>query len=68
MRKQFAGILMEEIGFWNPTKIIAVGKVAGKALNAVTINTGTKTGTIPHPNARLSKVKKLSELKNAAGL
>ena len=68
MRKQFIGILMKEIDFWKPDKIIAVGKVAGNALNAVTINTGTKTGTIPHPNARLSKVKKLSELKNAAGL
>lgn len=64
MRKQFIGILMEEIDFWKPTKIIAVGKVSANALKGVTIN----TGTIPHPNARLSKVTKLRELKKAAGL
>lgn len=68
MRKQFIGILMEEIDFWKPDKIIAVGKVSGNALQGVTINTGTYIGTIPHPNARLSKDIKLRELKNAAGL
>ena len=64
MRKQFIGILMKEIDFWKPTKIIAVGKVSANALKGVTIN----TGIIPHPNARLSKVTKLRELKKAAGL
>ena len=67
MREDFIDILKSEICFWNPTKIIAVGRVAEEALKAIKGVTCI-TGAMPHPNARLSKVTKLNKLEEAAGL
>lgn len=70
MRQLFADILNREICFWEPTRIIAVGNVAKKALDqgvqAGIINTqGILIKKIPHPNAHFCKNTKLSELNNA---
>ena len=67
MREQFTDILRKEICFWNPTKIIAVGRVAEEALKAIKGVTCI-TGAIPHPNARLPKDDKLRKLEEVAGL
>ena len=58
MNQQFANILNEEIRFWTPTKIIAVGKVAlGKGRQQ-----GINITGISHPNARIPKAQKFEEL------
>lgn len=72
MKHQFANILNDEICFWNPSQIIAVGKVAKQALdNSMQVIVNKKlipVSCIPHPNARFSKCKKFCELKMAVNI
>lgn len=58
MREYFIDILKSEICFWEPTKIIAVGRVAEVALKSIL---GT-IDYIPHPNARISMNDRINQL------
>jgi len=54
-------IINEEIAFFNPTKIVALGIVAGNALHALQPTQPVKP--LPHPNAWFAPPKGLSKLK-----